>query len=152
MKNSITLSALAIALFAIGCQQASDQPATATTTPAAPATTGSATPAATPDATAAATPSSTPAAAPAAGSFAGVEVILTTSCMPCHSAAGHKGGLDVTSYDSVMKEVTAGDPDKSKLVKLISGPHPMMPKNGAPLSADKVTTIRDWIKAGAKNG
>lgn len=94
------------------------------------------------------------------GAYAAVQTIFTNNCMPCHGGGsrGPAGGVDLSSYDGVIKGgrsgpvVVAGDPAGSKLVKMISGPTPSMPKNKPPLSASDVKTISDWIQAGAKNG
>lgn len=94
------------------------------------------------------------------GAYVAVQTIFTNNCMPCHGGGGRgpAGGVDLSNYDGVMKGgrsgpvVVAGDPASSKLVKLISGPNPGMPKNKPPLSANDVKTISDWIQSGAKNG
>jgi hypothetical protein len=79
-----------------------------------------------------------------------VAPLLKDACANCHSGVKRKAGLDVTSYDSLMKFVKAGDPAASKLHKSVTGKgaKPMPPKN--PLADDQVQLIRDWIAAGAK--
>src|SRR5258706_1949735 len=60
--------------------------------------------------------------------------ILTASCMGCHTPEKKKGGLDMTSYSLLAKGgkegviFVAGQPDKSKLVTMDSGPEPQMPE------------------------
>jgi cytochrome c len=103
------------------------------------------------------------AAAPAAGGtgFAAVSQILSTNCMPCHSAQGHKGGWSAASYADAMKAgedgpvIVPGDPDASLIVQVLKGPVPdktipQMPMKRAPLSEADQKVIYDWIKAGAK--
>lgn len=136
------VSLMAIAMVASSCSGGEDTSATnTTTTGAAPATTG------TTGATAA--------------NFAGVAQLATANCMPCHSAEKHAGGLNLTTYADVMKggehgaPVVAGDPDNSLIIKVLKGPVkepevPQMPMKRAPLAAEDIQKISDWIKAGAK--
>jgi hypothetical protein len=79
-----------------------------------------------------------------------VAPLLKNACADCHSGAKRKAGLDVTSYDSLMKFVKAGAPEQSKLHKAMlgKGAKLMPPKN--PLPKDDVEVIRAWIAAGAK--
>ena len=83
--------------------------------------------------------------------------ILKAGCGTCHDAKNKKGKFELTSYDTVKKGgksgagFVAGDPDKSVLVKEISGDKPDMPKKGDPLKKDQVDLIAKWIKEGAKN-
>jgi WD40 repeat protein len=44
-----------------------------------------------------------------------------------------------------------GAPDKSKLVEMISGSDPDMPKDGDPLKKEQVALIERWISQGAKD-
>ena len=73
-----------------------------------------------------------------------------SSCARCHSGVKRKAGLDVTSYDSLLKFVKAGNPDRSKLHQAITGQgaKQMPPKN--PLSEEQIAVITAWIEAGAK--
>ena len=86
-----------------------------------------------------------------------VAPILKVGCGTCHDAKNKKGRLELTSYDTLKKggksgaSFVAGDPDKSLLVKEISGDKPEMPKKGDPLKKDQVDLIAKWIKEGAKN-
>jgi hypothetical protein len=77
--------------------------------------------------------------------------ILTNSCTNCHGAKKKRGGIDLSSYELVMKSVKAGEPDKSRLVNSVTGQGAklMPPKVG--LAEDKVKILKDWITAGAKN-
>jgi protein TonB len=79
--------------------------------------------------------------------------------MPCHASGKPKAGIDLTSYDSVMKGgregaiVKAGDVSGSKLDMALhhAGGVKQMPPPG-PLPATDIATIEGWIKDGAKNG
>ncbi|HRK22811.1 MAG TPA: c-type cytochrome [Fimbriimonadaceae bacterium] len=98
------------------------------------------------------------AGATAAGGYAGVQAILTARCMPCHGENG-KEGIDLRSYDSVMKGgehgaiVKAGDAAGSQIIHALRGHNGIkqMPMNQAPLSEEDIKKIEDWINAGAKN-
>jgi hypothetical protein len=49
--------------------------------------------------------------------------------------------------------LVAGDPNASYLVEVVTaaaGEKPLMPKEGTPLSEQEVSTIRDWIREGAR--
>jgi hypothetical protein len=81
---------------------------------------------------------------------ANVAPLLKDACSSCHSGVRAKARLDVTKYDSVMRFVKSGDPDKSKLHNCLigKGAKMMPPKN--PLAEDQIALIKDWIAAGAK--
>jgi len=93
-----------------------------------------------------------------------VQPILNGRCVSCHQAGGEgleKSGLDLTSYDGLMKGtkfgpiVVPGDTETSNLVVLLDGRADksiQMPHG----SKKKLTTcdrdlIRTWIHEGAKN-
>ncbi len=71
----------------------------------------------------------------------GIQEMLSSQCKTCH---GKAGGFTATSYDEVMKQVTAGNPDQSKIVEVQkAGGHP------GQLSADDLERLIQWIQAGA---
>jgi cytochrome b subunit of formate dehydrogenase/mono/diheme cytochrome c family protein len=71
----------------------------------------------------------------------GMEQLFTDTCGTCH---GSSGGFTATTYDDVMKQITAGDPDASKVVEVQKkGDHP------GSFSADELNRVIAWIKAGA---
>lgn len=135
-----------IAVFAIGCSSDKNDPTPPTTT------TG------TSGATTGATTTGTTGATASADGFASVEPIFTQNCVGCHGADSPKGGISLTSADSVNKGgtdgpiVVSGDPDKSKLIDALRGRNgaQQMPKGKSPLSEDDIKKIEAWIKAGAK--
>ena len=91
--------------------------------------------------------------APKAG-FAGVQAILNKKCMPCHGAAMHKNGIDLSTYDTIVgnpQAVVPGTPESSGIYRTTKGPRASMPKERAPLSEAEVKIIFDWIKDGANN-
>lgn len=90
--------------------------------------------------------------------------ILQTRCVSCHQAGGEgfeKSGLDLTSYEGLMKGtkfgpiVVPGDTQTSNLLVLLDGradksiqmPHGSKKK----LSTCDRDAIRTWIHEGAKN-
>lgn len=96
-------------------------------------------------------------------SFAAVQQILTGNCAGCHPP---NQGLDLTTghvYANIVNvksreapgllRVKPGDPADSYLYQKVTQLRPMvgvrMPKDGQPLSADEITTLRVWIEQGA---
>ncbi|HEY2587969.1 MAG TPA: c-type cytochrome domain-containing protein [Tepidisphaeraceae bacterium] len=86
-----------------------------------------------------------------------VRPIFVSDCNACHKPEKNKGELDMTTFAALMKggkhgsSIVPGDPGKSKLVEMISGDDPDMPKDGDSLKKDQVATISRWIKEGAKD-
>jgi cytochrome b561 len=84
---------------------------------------------------------------------------LERRCGFCHSDDQSRGGLSLTSYDSVMQggrsgpAVIPGHPEKSDLYRRVTLPmdhKDFMPKDGKPpLGASEVAAIRWWIAQGA---
>ena len=94
--------------------------------------------------------------APASGgvSFAAqVLPIFEDNCTRCHGASRQNGGLRLDSYAMLMAGgsdgtvVAPGNADGSLLVALVTSGE--MPRNAAPLRAEEIATIRQWIEAGA---
>ena len=86
-----------------------------------------------------------------------VRPILQRSCAGCHRPGKMKGKLDVTTYAALAHggkkgtEWTGGEPDKSRLVQMVSGDDPEMPSKGEKLSAAEVSTLARWVAEGAKD-
>jgi len=82
-------------------------------------------------------------------------------CVSCHQPGGQgyeASGLDLTSYDNLMKGtkfgpmVIPGKPDSSNLIVLIDGKAKMrMPFGHKPLPSCLRDVIYSWIFEGAKN-
>ena len=89
--------------------------------------------------------------------------IFRGRCVGCHSPGAEgteKSGLDLTSYEGVMKCTKHGamviprDPDSSNLVWLLDwrgSPQVRMPHGKKKLSTCDRNAIRAWIREGAKN-
>jgi uncharacterized membrane protein len=90
---------------------------------------------------------------------ADVAPLLDRSCVSCHRADKHKGGLRLDTFALMMAGgedgvvVVPGDPKASELVRRITLPpddDDYMPSDGRkPLSVDEVRVIEDWIATGA---
>ncbi len=95
-------------------------------------------------------------------SFADVETIFEGSCLGCHSAAASLGALDLetdpcgaivdvpsAAYDGTL--VVPGDSANSVLWHKVAdtGTYGGVMPQGAALAAESITTIADWIDAGA---
>ncbi|MDO8991113.1 MAG: c-type cytochrome domain-containing protein [Sideroxyarcus sp.] len=91
--------------------------------------------------------------------------ILQDHCISCH-APGTKGvmksGLDLTSYENLMKGtvfgpvVIPGDSASSTFTKLLTGTNkglkmPMGLNAEGTLDIQYIMTLRNWVKQGAKN-
>lgn len=84
-----------------------------------------------------------------------VAPILSAHCVRCHSDGISKGDLSLAGPADLRENgyVEPGDPDSSHLIALVTaaddGSRPEMPKDAAPLSADEVAVLRQWIADGA---
>jgi mono/diheme cytochrome c family protein len=81
--------------------------------------------------------------------------IFEQHCVRCHQPANKKVDLSLATFADLKSNeyVVAGDPDASYLVEIVTaaaGDKPLMPKEGAPLTAQEVSTLRDWIREGAR--
>jgi hypothetical protein len=85
-----------------------------------------------------------------------VAPVLTRHCLRCHEGKRAKGGLDLATARGVLAGaegtavVVPGKPDESRLIEVVSGDPPEMPKNGKPLSSKEIRALRDWVATGAK--
>lgn len=78
--------------------------------------------------------------------------ILVSNCAKsgCHDASSHKEGINLTTYEKVMKtaDIKAGNPNSGEFYESITSGK--MPPN-APLSTAQQQIIEKWITQGAKN-
>jgi len=94
-----------------------------------------------------------------------VQPILHDYCVSCHSPGGKghaKSGLDLTSYEGLMKGtkfgpvVIPGNSDTSTFTKLLTGTNrglkmPMGLNAAGTLDRQYILILRKWVKQGAKN-
>lgn len=84
-----------------------------------------------------------------------VAPILRARCVSCHNDQSHRGGLRLTTRASAMKGGDNGpailprEPEKSLLLKQVTGPEPAMPKKGPRLTVKETEILREWIASGA---
>jgi len=82
--------------------------------------------------------------------------ILESRCVSCHSAENAKGGLNITSRESLLNggdsgpSVVPGEVDESWFLDMGSGGEPEMPKDSKPLTTEQIGDLRKWIKGGAE--
>ncbi|HXY36383.1 MAG TPA: PSD1 and planctomycete cytochrome C domain-containing protein [Planctomycetaceae bacterium] len=82
--------------------------------------------------------------------------VLKQHCVRCHQGPKPKGSLDLTSAKGLAAGadgapvVVPGKPRESRLIEVVSGDRPEMPKTGKPLAASEIQVLRAWIAAGAE--
>src|SRR5215472_14535429 len=81
--------------------------------------------------------------------------ILRNECTSCHNPDKKKGGLDLSSYQAILTGsdsgtiVQSGDPDSSKLYKVVAHTDdPNMPKGKGKLQDKDVNVFKQWIAGG----
>ncbi|MBS3732001.1 MAG: hypothetical protein KGY42_03755 [Desulfobacterales bacterium] len=88
--------------------------------------------------------------------FADVQKIFRDNCRNCHTGANPPKGLDLTSYQEVMKGskhhpvVIPGKPGQSELIRRVKGlSTPQMPLSAPALPESDIRTLENWVKAEA---
>ena len=86
-----------------------------------------------------------------------VAPLLEAKCTYCHDAEDTSGGLDLSTYDALMRggssgdSVAPGDAEASKLYRVCARlEQPYMPRGGSALSERELTVLRRWIDQGAR--
>lgn len=81
--------------------------------------------------------------------------LVEQHCAKCHNSDKKKGDLDLSSYSGALKgggtgvAVVAGNPDSSKLIKVLThGEEPFMPPNKPPMAEKELALFRKWIAGG----
>jgi hypothetical protein len=109
------------------------------------------------------TPSALVSAAEPQSFSKGIMPIFAGRCVSCHQPGGagyEKSGLDLTTYEGLMKGTKFGamviprDPEGSNLMWLLdwrAAPQLRMPHGQEKLSVGDRNAIRAWILEGAKN-
>ena len=89
-----------------------------------------------------------------------IQPIFNEFCVGCHGADKAENGLRLDSYQNLMKGtsfgpvIVSGSADSSTLVIAVQNPpvkRVAMPKDAHRLSPNRISNIRYWIEAGAKN-
>ena len=96
------------------------------------------------------TPTETPAAVTSLTWQSGIADLMKTKCAACHSSANKMGGLDLSSYQTMMAggisgpAIVPGEPNTSLLItRQASGNHP------GQFGPDELQRVVEWIEAGA---
>ena len=84
-----------------------------------------------------------------------IKPLLEQNCTSCHGPHKDKGDLRLHTHAELIKGdvVTAGDPEDSYLLDLISLDHDdpdIMPPKSDPLNKEQIALIKQWIKEGTK--
>src|SRR3954453_19112475 len=84
-----------------------------------------------------------------------IQPIFESSCWKCHGASVQLSKLDLRSREAALAggmhgpAIVPGNPDASKLVRMVSGiDKPAMPIDGK-LPPDQIQKIRKWVEEGA---
>ena len=79
--------------------------------------------------------------------------ILKAHCVECHGGHRHEGDFSMNTRESLLGDgaVVPGKSSDSQLIDLVTSDDPdeRMPKKKAPLSAEEIKTLREWIDKGA---
>ena len=86
--------------------------------------------------------------------------ILRAHCHGCHGPRRTSGGLEMTTFDNLLRggesgspAIVPGRPDESYLIQQITpeGGRAAMPQRRPPLAGAQIALIRRWIEEGAVN-
>lgn len=84
-----------------------------------------------------------------------IRPLIISSCAiaGCHDAITHEEGLNLTTYDNIMRLVVKRNSGESKLYKVITarGEDIMPPPPHSPLTPEQTSSIKKWIDQGAFN-
>jgi hypothetical protein len=75
--------------------------------------------------------------------------IILNSCLSCHNAKNHAGGIVIENYTQISESAKSGELYNSVYFPP-SGNPPIMPK-GKPLLTCEIALIEAWIKQGSLN-
>ncbi len=70
-----------------------------------------------------------------------IQPLLAAKCAVCHSDNNPSGGVSLSTYAKVAAA-------KDRLVAVVGGPSPRMPKSGTPLTPEQVALLSRWIAEG----
>ncbi len=79
-----------------------------------------------------------------------VRPIFQKRCYSCHGAAQQMSNLRLDRRDAALRVIKPGDSAGSKLHAMVSGNAQLrMPPGGAPLPAQEIAVLKEWIDSGA---
>lgn len=77
------------------------------------------------------------------------KVLKDYACIGCHKQPKALAGIDLTTYEEVMKIVVPMDPDGSLLLSSVKIESMPLDKNLPRLKPDELALISEWINSGA---
>ncbi len=78
-----------------------------------------------------------------------VAPILTKRCLGCHNEQLKNGNISFLDRDSLLKAITPGDPEKSKLIDTLRHDGDIQMPPGPRLPSREIAILTEWIKRGA---
>lgn len=90
-----------------------------------------------------------------------VKPIFNKNCITCHGGVRRKAGFSLlfrsealANTESGKPAIIPGDPDHSEMIRRLTlkDPEERMPYRHAPLTANEITILRNWVKQGAQWG
>src|SRR6185436_17638290 len=90
-----------------------------------------------------------------------VKPILNKNCISCHGGVRQKGGFSLLFREEALAKtksgkygIVPGDPEHSEMIRRITlnDPEDRMPYKHDPLSKQEISTLKRWIKEGARWG
>jgi mono/diheme cytochrome c family protein len=79
--------------------------------------------------------------------YASIKPILDRNCAGCHGGPNPKRGIDLSNYSGAASQTKPGNPDGSKMMRVIR--NGQMPPNN-PLGKDAADQLAKWIADGSK--
>lgn len=76
--------------------------------------------------------------------------IIEPKCLRCHQGTSAAMGVDLSSYEAILRVVVPYHPEQSRFFTTIESGS--MPKGGERLTDTEISRIYDWIQKGASNG
>ena len=78
-----------------------------------------------------------------------VAPILTRRCLACHNEQLKNGNISFLDPDSLLKVITPGNPQASKLIDTLRHDGDIQMPPGPKLPPHEIVILTDWIKRGA---
>jgi hypothetical protein len=78
-----------------------------------------------------------------------VASILTKRCLACHNEQLKNGNISFLDRDSLLKVITPGNPEASKLIDTLRHDGDVQMPPGPKLPPREIAILTEWIKRGA---